>query len=80
MIEVNIEQYKDGKFVPYAFDLDAELKNMEEKEAARIEANKTRAVVETDTVLVHYKGTLEDESVFDNSYDRGEPIEVSLAA
>ena len=32
----------------------------------------------TDTVKVHYHGTLLDGSVFDSSVERGEPIEFSL--
>src|SRR6476469_6022367 len=33
-----------------------------------------------DTVKVHYKGTIAQSGVkFDSSYDRGEPIELSLA-
>lgn len=32
----------------------------------------------TDIVKVHYRGTLIDGTVFDASYDRGEPIEFSL--
>ena len=38
------------------------------------------APVITDTVKVHYKGTLLDGTVFDSSYDRGNPVEFPLNA
>lgn len=38
------------------------------------------APVLTDTVKVHYKGTLLDGTVFDSSYDRGNPVEFPLNA
>jgi len=34
----------------------------------------------TDTVKVHYKGTLLDGTIFDSSYDRGNPVEFPLNA
>ena len=34
----------------------------------------------TDTVKVHYKGTLLDGTVFDSSYERGNPVEFPLNA
>lgn len=33
-----------------------------------------------DVVLVHYRGTLDDGSVFDSSYDRGAPLEFLLGS
>ena len=37
-----------------------------------------KATDDRDVVVVHYKGTLEDGTVFDSSYDRGETAEFPL--
>ena len=38
-------------------------------------------IVETgNTVTLHYKGTLNDGSQFDSSYDRGEPMTITLGS
>lgn len=36
------------------------------------------AVESGDTVVMHYRGTLTDGTVFDSSYDRGEPFETQI--
>ena len=51
---------------------------IEESLSAKYEADKTRAVATGDKVQVHYILTLEDGSVKDSSYDRGEPIEFTV--
>jgi peptidylprolyl isomerase len=38
----------------------------------------TRTVSAGDTVTLHYKGTLTDGSEFDNSYEREEPMTVTM--
>ena len=38
------------------------------------------AVKSGDTVSIHYAGTLEDGTPFDNSYDRGAPFETPIGA
>lgn len=37
-----------------------------------------KAVKDGDTVVVHYRGTLEDGTQFDSSYDRGKPFETKI--
>lgn len=36
------------------------------------------AVKSGDTIVIHYKGTLEDGTQFDSSYDRGAPFETKI--
>lgn len=36
------------------------------------------AVKSGDTIVIHYKGTLENGTQFDSSYDRGEPFETKI--
>lgn len=59
-------------------------KKIKEKDAEllieEIEVGKGEAVEEGDTITVHYKGTLEDGTQFDSSYDRDEPFEVKIGA
>ncbi len=43
-----------------------------------IKAGEGKKPKATDTVKVHYKGTLADGSTFDSSYDRGQPAEFPL--
>lgn len=43
-----------------------------------ISSGEGRSPEATDTVQVHYEGKLTDGTVFDSSYDRGEPIEFAL--
>ena len=81
MISSVVQQYQDGKYVDYDFDLDSILAEAAAKEAAAKEANKDRVALATDTVTVHYKGVLEEDgSQFDSSYDRGQPIDVDIDA
>lgn len=80
MIEVKIEQYQDGKMKEYEFNFEEKMKEIEEAEALRKEANKDRVVLASDTVMAHYKWTLEDGTVFDESYERNAPIEVNISA
>lgn len=43
-----------------------------------IKVGKGSEVKDGDTVTIHYKGTLEDGTQFDSSYDRKEPFETKI--
>ena len=50
----------------------------EEVKIDEIQEGEGPEVKEGDTVVMHYKGTLEDGTTFDSSYDRGEPFETQI--
>lgn len=51
----------------------------EELKIEDIEEGTGTDVVESgDTIVIHYKGTLEDGTQFDSSYDRGEPFQTEI--
>lgn len=90
MIDVNIQTYNNGKYVDYDFNLETELNKLEKvladrdavrerKLEAKARADKGRIATEQDKVVVHYKGILEDGTIFDSSYERDNPIEVDLS-
>src|SRR5258706_12427289 len=43
-----------------------------------IKVGKGKEVKEGDSIVIHYKGTLEDGTQFDSSYDRGTPFETKI--
>lgn len=50
----------------------------EEVKIEEIQTGNGSEVKTGDTVVMHYKGTLEDGTTFDSSYDRGEPFETPI--
>lgn len=80
IISLDIMEYSDAGLKEYKFDLNAELKKLEELKGKKAEANKNREVKAWDQIAVHYNGKLEDGSKFDSSYDRGTPLEFKVWA
>ena len=80
IISLDIMEYSDAGLKEYKFDLNAELKKLDELKEQKAEANKNREVKAWDQIAVHYNGKLEDGSKFDSSYDRGTPLEFKVWA
>jgi peptidylprolyl isomerase len=56
----------------------AKKKTAKKTTAKKPAAKKTLSVDGSSMVELHYKGTLKDGTMFDSSYDRGEPIRVEI--
>ncbi len=80
IISLDIMEYSDAGLKEYKFDLNSELKKLEELKWQKAKANKNRQVKTGDQIAVHYNGKLEDGSKFDSSYDRGTPLEFKVWA
>lgn len=80
IISLDIMEYSDAGLKEYKFDLNAELKKLEELKGKKAEANKNRQVKAWDQIAVHYTWKLEDGSKFDSSYDRKTPLEFKVWA
>lgn len=58
---------------------EANMANQGELIIEDIEEGSGEVVVESgDDIVIHYKGTLADGTVFDSSYDRGEPFQTQI--
>ena len=78
IIKAEVMQFDGAKLLNHKIDIDSELEKIEASLSAKFEADKVRPVANGDKVWVHYILTLEDWSVKDSSYDRGEPIEFTV--
>lgn len=80
IISLEIKEYNNWQLKDYSFDTESYIKEIQEKETNKNEANKDRKVKNGDTIGVHYTGTLENGEKFDSSYDRGQTLEFQVWA
>lgn len=60
-------------------DLSNTMENVTELKIEDTQEGTGSAVVESgDEIVIHYRGTLTDGTVFDSSYDRGEPFQTEI--
>lgn len=78
IISVEIKKYNNWKLENYDFNIDVELKKIEEQEKQELEAKKDKKVEKWDIVAVDYTLTDEKWTKIDSSLDRWEPIEFEV--
>lgn len=78
IIKVEIKKYSSWSLKDIDFNLEDELKKIEEQKQTKLEANKNREVKDWDKIKVNYTLKLEDWTEFDSSYKRWEPIEFEV--
>ncbi len=80
IISVDIMDYSNAGLKEHKFNLDEELKKLDELKGQKAEANKNRQVKAGDQIAVNYIWKLEDGTKFDSSYDRKQPLEFKVWA
>lgn len=80
IISLEIMEYSATWLKEYKFNLDEELKKIDEIKKEKSEINKNRVVKAWDQIAVNYIGKLEDWTKFDSSYDRNQTLEFKVWA
>jgi peptidylprolyl isomerase len=75
---VKVENFEP--FKPYAYDKAAAKKTASGLQYVIIEEGKGPVPQKGEQIKVHYHGMLEDGKVFDSSFNRGDPIKITLGA
>lgn len=81
IIKMEVMKYSNGKLTAHKVDIEAGLKDIENKAKAKKEENAQRTVKAGDEIAVHYVGTITStKEEFDSSYKRNSPLEFTVGS